>query len=302
MEQFEKFGHHLDVEKAGSEWSPEQQDKILFESHTCSVGDLLSDNHFDVFVRYGYAESFLGFSDSTPHDFWARLYDKMQEKRVGFTNRHAFDVLITSFQQLGFDTKHPISVDQNYELLDGSHRLACAALFDAQPRVVVHTTQSHSYDKSWFNDKYTAEEIKKIEEVRERLYARYKELGKNYHVGVVWGTALEYWEEIIGMFDKHGIKRAFLKEFGPNIDDFIQKTYAGDGMPAERIASKAQKLSSYSTKAGILVLDENQNIADLKKNVRSLISPKMRDYFFDSIIHIIDDPVEADKIINSFKK
>lgn len=61
-------------------------------------------------------------------------------------------------------------------------------------------------------------------------------------------------------------------------------------MSLKRIINKGVRLSEMSTLAGIFAL---QNVTEeelklLKLSIRNNISPKMKNYFFDSIVHIID--------------
>ena len=46
-----------------------------------------------------------------------------------------------SMQESGFSAKHPIPVDPNGEILDGSHRLACALALGIKGVPVIHTGQ-----------------------------------------------------------------------------------------------------------------------------------------------------------------
>lgn len=299
----EQYNHKIEagIDQPGSEWSPEGEDCIVFEKHTSTMGDLLSDKHYDVFVRYGYAEALMKDKKSEDYLFWKEIYDKMQTARVGQPKRAEFDGLIRSFQKIGFDERFPIPVDEDYELLDGSHRLACAALFNADPKVVVHSSASHSYDESWFvGAGFSESELARINDVRDRLNSKYKELGEDYHVGIVWGMALEHWEEVIGMLKDVGLRRAFIRDFGGNIEGFIHDAYLGDGMANENITKKAQNLSGFSTKAGIIVVDSSHKISDVKKEIREKVSKMIKDYFYDCIIHVIDTKKEGREILRKY--
>jgi hypothetical protein len=53
---------------------------------------------------------------------------------------------------------------------------------------------------------------------------------------------------------------------------------------------KVEKIFSQSSKAGLLLIDaDNKNIKDIKKEIRDAISVKMQNYFFDNIIHFMDN-------------
>jgi len=61
-------------------------------------------------------------------------------------------------------------------------------------------------------------------------------------------------------------------------------------MANENIQNKAEKISSQSSKAGLLLVDvDSKNIKDIKQEIRDAISVKMQNYFFDNIIHFMDN-------------
>lgn len=236
------------------------------------------------------------------YSFWRKIYEDMQTRRIGKSKINQFDSLIKSFEQNGYNQGSVIPVDQNYEILDGSHRLACAALFGANPIVTVHAKSSHSYDREWFiQNGFSEEEIKETDRVRNSLMERYTREPADSFVGVVWGVALEYWDEIMTSFIDLGLRRAFIRDFGKNIESFIGECYRTDGMIQDKIESKAKSLSQKSSVAGIFAVDgSHDQLTDLKKSIRKEISQKMEDYFFDCIIHIIDEKEEGKFILDKF--
>lgn len=67
--------------------------------------------------------------------------------------RHSAEALVHSMQLLGFDTIYPVPVDPVGELLNGSHRVACAlALGIAEVPVERHATMAWApdWDYMWF--------------------------------------------------------------------------------------------------------------------------------------------------------
>ena len=298
----EKYGHKIntDKESPGSVWSPEGKERV-FESHTCMIGDLISDAHYDVFVKYGYANSLINGKDEE-YLFWSKLYDKMQTLRTGNSRREQFDLIIRVFQRNGFDEKFPIPVNEHYDILDGSHRLACAALLEKNPKVEIYKYPSHSYSMDWFKEVgFVEEELSAVNEIKEKLYSKYRQSESGYYVGIIWGIALNHWEEILHLLKNVNLKRAFIKDFGNNMEGFIHQGYLDDGMSSENIVKKAQRLSKFSTKAGLIAIDSgHESIISVKKNIRKEISKIMDDYFYDCIIHIIDDKDDSKKILSQY--
>ncbi|NMB97390.1 MAG: ParB N-terminal domain-containing protein, partial [Clostridiaceae bacterium] len=72
-------------------------------------------------------------STAVKNDYGFNIYKKMQNAR-GQTlhNVERFTELIKSIEKHGFCGESNILVDGNMQLIDGSHRLACALYFDAE--------------------------------------------------------------------------------------------------------------------------------------------------------------------------
>lgn len=297
----ETFGHNLENQGPGSHWRGQENAPLVGE-HRTTVADLLSDHHFDVFVRYGYADAVVNGSMDEEYDFWRNFYNKMQTERVGSSRPDDFEKLIYSFEKNGFQDGEVIPVDQNYEILDGSHRLACSALFDVNPTVAIYGQSSHDYSHEWFVEKgFSNEEIMRAEDVRRKLFSRYSTYPENSYVGVIWGMAIEYWDFAIGSIGESHIRRAFIRDFGGQIEEFVRECYRTDGMIQDKIDTKARKLSQRSKLAGILVLDEDtESHNQAKKRIREEISAKMESYFFDCVIHLIDHQDEGEFIVKKY--
>lgn len=286
----EKFNHFPSEEGPGSDWRPGSEDRINHGEHSVSVAELISESRYDVFVRYGYANSIVNGNMDEEYLFWKATYDKMQNHRVGFSRSESFDAMITDFEEKGFEGKPAIPVDRSYELLDGAHRLACSAVFDIRPKVIIFNALSHPYNKDWFEGEgFGSEELQKINEVKNNLTRRFERFPQKSYIGVVWGVALEYWEEILSSIPSPKLRRSFIRDFEGYIETFIKESYTEDGMEEERIVSKSKKLASISSKAGIIAISDNlEEVSSIKRKIRNEISKRMDEYFFDNIIHIID--------------
>lgn len=92
-----------------------------------------------------------------------KLYNKMQEIRVKGNKlipqhqmfyEKEFKTLIKSFEENGFKNRNPIYLNENFELLDGAHRFACAIYFKIQSIPVTFNKRMidmhPDYSKNWF--------------------------------------------------------------------------------------------------------------------------------------------------------
>ncbi|MFH1866979.1 MAG: hypothetical protein ABIJ81_02760 [Patescibacteria group bacterium] len=298
----ERYHHKSEKDQIGTIWVPRENEPQISREHTCTVGELLSDSHYDVFVKYGYARKIASGVLDEEYNFWTDFYDKMQIKRAGFSHREGFDKMIQEFAQNGFDPAHPIPIDENYNFFDGSHRVACAALFDARPKVAIYKASAHSYDRQWFQDNnFTNEQLERVDEIKKQLFDKYQAEKTDEQVAIVWGAALDHWEPIIQSIQSGELRRAFIKDFKGDIKKFIIDSYEIDGMAPERIVSKADKLSAVDSQVGIIVVNTPFSSVDvLKHDIRSKVMPNMKDYFFDNIIHVIDNKSIGKKLLTKY--
>ena len=75
-----------------------------------------------------------------------------------------------------------------------------------------------------------------------------------------------------------------------------------DGMANERIQVKADALASTDSKVGILVINTPHSSANtLKTNIRQAVSPKMKDYVFDNIVHLIDNKDIGKQLLEKYQ-
>lgn len=132
-------------------------------------------NRYDIVVRYMGIEHLEGESNSGMD-----MYEKMQVKRNEYVESlkkkklkkkicilkkaGVFQNLIARFKEEGFNAKFPLIVNSGLQLVDGSHRLACALYFE-QATIRVEKTLSYEvdYGLEWFETYFTAVEIKNIE-------------------------------------------------------------------------------------------------------------------------------------------
>lgn len=295
------YDHKLHSIGPGTDWDSLNQ-KILIAPHQTTLNNLFSPNNYHLYVKSGYARAHL--QDSPDREFWSHLYDKMQIARIGISKRKKFDGLLDAFSKFGFDPKHPIPVSTNYQILDGSHRVAAAFAHGVNPCVEIYANPPHSYSRSWFESvNFTQSELAAIDAVKNEITDT-RIFVNSLSIGVVWGCALEYWDEIFYMFDNSHLVTAFCVELGNHLEAmaFTTKSYSGDGMKLERIIDKSERLANLSTKVGIFALQNMQHaeIYGIKKKIRNSVSIKMKNYFFDNIIHFIDCPQTAQSLFTKY--
>ena len=121
-------------------------------------------NRADILVRKYSIEQFLLNNN---YDF--SLYKKMQEKRSSAKNSEQFTKdfknLIHSFKK-GYNNNNPINVNKNYELLNGSHRIACCIInkINFVPISIIDRNCAPDYSIEWFiKNKFNEQEIKIIQ-------------------------------------------------------------------------------------------------------------------------------------------
>lgn len=285
----------------GTVWQVKDK-KLIIKAHSITVNNLFSRNHYHLYLKCAYAKAFINKNKET--SFWGGLYDKMQITRIGKSKRDEFDRLLCSAAKDGFYKEHPIPIDQNFQLLDGSHRVAMAYACNLAPTVEVYENSSHSYERSWFESVgFSGEELKEIDrievEIRKSFIFRDK-----LSVGVIWGCAFDHWEEIFKKISGWKLATAFWMDLGSIHKKmaFVEKSYEGDGMPLKRIIDKGADLSRMSTMVGMFAIHgmKTEERKLLKSSIRNDISPKMKNYFFDSIIHIIDCEKISMTLLNQY--
>lgn len=132
-------------------------------------------NRADILVRMLAIDNFYN-----KNNFGFNLYTTMQHARSRSNKlmpKHQIDykdefcVLISSFEK-GYDHDHPIIINKNKELLDGSHRTALALYHNISeiPAVIYDEDFSVDYSIDWFArnglDRFIPYIIRKYEEVQ----------------------------------------------------------------------------------------------------------------------------------------
>lgn len=285
--------HVVDEINPGSLWQPEKR-KLLIHAHNITPYNLLSNRHYHIFLKYAYANAFVQDSSSGKDIvFWRKLYDKMQIARTGIAKRSNFDKLIISLEKNGYNHSFPIPVDRRGGILDGSHRIAISMVFGIYPSIEIYNNFSHVYDHKWFlqND-FSLEELCCIDEARNSLLKKHHFDLSCCHIGIIWGVAFQFWNQIMEILQSRRLACAFWVDFFDvsKKKEFVIKSYQGDEMDQSKILAKADRLSRLSTKIGFFVLKEKNElrIREAKEVIREKFAKMIPNYFFDCIIHIID--------------
>lgn len=304
MVNSEKHGHTVPKSGAGSHWSNDINPCI--SSHEAFSLSLFHPSQYHVIVKYAYAKAFIRNDDDK--NYWRQLYEKMQIKRIGVAKTVAFDALISSIRESGFKKQYPIPISrQGLILLDGSHRLGTCLALGIWPTVEIYDALPHPYDKNWFveND-FSPSELHSIDVIKDELVDCFSLTKHNLGCVVIWGNALDYWDEIIEEFRRHNLRAGMQFDLGSSAmtESFVMASYADDGMDEEKISTKAHRLANMSTLIGLLVYTTGtkDDISSTKKIVRAKISPKVSEYFFDSILHTVDSEMVLRRIIREYFK
>jgi (2Fe-2S) ferredoxin len=295
--------HIISYDFPGSTWNSGSKE-LLIKSHLALGSNLFSQNHYHLYIKYAYAKAFIEKDSSLL--FWTNLYNKMQQKRIGFTNIQGFNELINSILEVGFLKEFPIPIDNGQDILDGSHRLAIAHACKLDPVVEVYRNSSHSYNRIWFESVgFTKAELDRVDIVSKCIPSCTIKSYIQPKVVIIWGSAFEFWEQIFSILkQKNVVFTRWINFEDPDfMKSFVIETYEGDGMKMDNIHNKALKLSGLTTLAAIVVLDhikDEEGLRKIKTDIRNKISPQMKNYFFDSIIHIIDSSETSNSILKKY--
>jgi len=124
-------------------------------------------NRYDTIVRMLAIGEHFG-----KNDYGWNLYTKMQllrnkknpEQIELATYQEPFEELIENMNQGGYDSKFPIYSNNDNQLMDGSHRLACALYFDEKEIHVKRAEQTKvDYSRDWFEANFTSTEVNQIQ-------------------------------------------------------------------------------------------------------------------------------------------
>ena len=265
----------------------------------------------DIIVRYMAIEEYYG-----KNDYGFNLYEKMQKSRgQKMHNLDRFKKLIKSIEQNGFNDKSSILVDLNLQIIDGSHRLACALYFGIEklPIIIQPQITNIPYSIDWFSS--SGFEIHEIEAIEKKHKDLIQEKGI-YFVAILWPPVQDYFDEITEELKEH-YKLLFVSDYSfvdnNEFNIFVNELYAIDDIQNWKIQTKLEYMKNYKKTIRVIMFDIGDpkfrtksvnnkpistKIEKIKKKYREKYSSKVDNYFYDIIMHIGDNYDHSSYMLN----
>ncbi len=275
-----------------------------------------SFNRMDTIVRYLFIENFFG-----KNNYGFNLYRKMEKKR-GTKNDTSknFEELIKSFKSLGYRDDSPIIVNQNLQLLDGSHRLACALYFNIKNvPIKIQLANTPIYGLNWFRvNGFSQREINLINIKKEKLFRRFG----LFFVVVLWSPIKDYFDEITRDISSE-FKIISISDYAfDNNFEFsavVKGLYACDDIADWKVQKKIQFMNANTNDKKIrMICIEIDNpkfrikgisgkpisiaVEKIKKKYREKYKKKIENYCYDVILDIGDNYEQSKHMLNIVDK
>ncbi len=261
---------------------------------------------YDIVVRYLFIEQYFG-----KNSIGYSLYEKMQKARAGegYDARciENFESLIKSYSENGYNDKSEITLGENLQLLDGSHRIA-AGLYFGCPKIAVKLTPiktEYDYSTEWFiANNFSDEEIDAIK-------AKYSELesicNKPFQC-IMWPPMEPHFDGATKDLKKITNVLSY-KDYSFTDEQckfFIKGVYAVDDIEAWKIGKKIEnmllpgkdvfkvrvleiKMSHPAFRVKALNCKTlSRRGEQLKSVIRTKYKPRVN-YYYDNVMHIADN-------------
>ena len=269
-------------------------------------------NRMDIITRYLAIEEIFGLNN-----IGMDLYRKMQMKRGPFQNSEKpFFDLITRIEKVGFDPYSKIQIDMNQQLIDGSHRMACALYFGIKeiPLEVVPGKYNVIYDIKWFERAgFTSSEINTLKSKKHELF---KKLGLYFSI-ILWPPAQEFFDEIEEDISKK-YRIILSSDYYPNnsFNHLVKNIYSIDDIDDWKIEKKIRGMEVYPKRIRLILIeipyprfrkkilnnhDISVTVEQIKAEHRDNYKDRIENYFYDTIMHIGDNFHHNQHIINLFE-
>lgn len=282
-------------------------------------------NGLDIVVKYLAVENYYN-----KNDFGFVLYKKMQIKRVGEDWTERFKQLILSFES-GMDLQSWVKTDLDYSVHDGAHRLALALYHDIKSvpvKIFNLRQQRRYYGVDWFKDNGFSEEeiviiLKKYDEIMKKCNLPY--------YCILWPPAECCISDIISDISHFSKDVEYMGNVvyalnGDELQKFIYDVYATDDIAKYKLDLKYQHLINSMRCGGwqfgscnVLVvqlmilhpdfrlkpltgLPQSKVTMTMKKFIRDKYQNRIRDYYYDIIMHITDNQIQNDGVEDVLKK
>lgn len=267
--------------------------KIIVPPNLMHINNFFSDKHYHLYLKFWLANA---IKEDKNVDFWKKLYNKMQENRIWVSKFKLFEKLSNSIFWGGFNYTEPIPVDNAFNILDGSHRLACLAVIWQHPIIEVVNFPSHKYDKSWFIKLFSDDEIKHIDEMKRIFFQKY-----DWNIFfkrlwfVWWSTIMDLWwswEKVITHIWLENLSNFYIRNFWSQLRNVIKLTYQWDSINEFTLDNKINWISNKSNWLLWIISFWDvswEKVNELKYSVRSSILKYLSEYNFDSILHSVDE-------------
>lgn len=282
-------------------------------------------NAVDIAVKCLAIDEYYGLNN-----YGFKLYNKMQKLRINENWDKRFETLINSFEN-GYNDNSLLETDLNYDLHDGSHRLALALynnLEDVPVRIYNAYVPRRKYGLDWFIDNGFTEN--EIEVIRNKLNELINVSKKPYYC-LLWPPAREHYEDIENDIKNvesgiEIIQSDNLLLSKDKIRNFIYSVYSTDDIQKYKLDLKYNHMISslekdgyhpdnYNVKVIKMLFDnpdfrlkplsglpQSKKTMRIKKKVRGDFCNLITDYYYDIIMHITDNEKQNKEIQKLIKK
>lgn len=294
--------------------------KYLVRRHWITPRDIYQAQYWgEVCYRYDvHFRLWCALMEIAGNSIWHKRYLEVQKARKFVVKKDYIDNykgLIDNMRSTGFDSRYPIVVDRNLNLIDGSHRLAVALALNIEsiPVIVKDRTRFHYYGKTWFSlnmprflDKLD------IEVDQDSILV-------DSLAGVVWNPALPYLEFIVTELERHysRVEVQIHHLHSKDLKQLVKGIYKIDGVKPSNIAKKIELLcnSRDAISVASLSLGGVHSPYRIKSRTRTAISMKaervkaiireslkkqIQNYSHDNILHLADNLKDSGEIAMYF--
>lgn len=234
-------------------------------------------------------------------------YERMQRLRVDRLTRLQFEELIHSVQRKGYaEDRHPITLDRDGTLKDGSHRLALALASRVEdvPVSFVRGSGPKNYGRHWFEQRdFDPETLKELDGLLLRELIR---TGAAFQL-VLWPPAQHLTAEIEK--DLSAEYRVIAKRLSVAVSDlpsFVREIYRPDDIERWKVEKKLFHMRTHApvVSAFSFIIPEpryrtksssrsylSTEVERLKAQLRAKYRDSIEGYVYDIILHIGDNPL-----------
>lgn len=271
---------------------------------------------YDTIVRYITIEKYYANKSDA-----FELYAKMQDLRIGkgYAKKaiEKFKALLESYKINGYDRNSKILLDNNLNLVDGSHRFAMGLYFKGKTicaNILNQTKSVENYSIDWFiAHNFTNDEIDLLRAKETEI--KHTILESQTFSCIIWAPAVQYQSEILKDLKYYG-KIISIREYQyrpAEYNNIVRAIYAIDNIEKWKIEKKIEHMQNYPSKLIAINMyfsnpDYRQKKLNLmplsrigerlKKAIRNKYQTRIKDYYFDIIMHIGDNLLQCDYMHN----